>query len=89
MPLGSSVFPLEIKNASLAFRMLSLCEVMSSQPRPQASLPGRAWCTLRYGIDNSRIAWRCGTVANEIKIHKAYDRLPKFRPIIDTTGTTH
>ena len=23
------------------------------------------------------------------KIHKAYDRLPKFRPIIDTTGTTH
>ena len=30
MPLGSSVFPLEIKNASLALRMLSLCEVMSS-----------------------------------------------------------
>ena len=23
------------------------------------------------------------------KIHKAYDRLPKFRPITDTTGTTH
>ena len=23
------------------------------------------------------------------KIHKTYDRLPKFRPIIDTTGTTH
>ena len=23
------------------------------------------------------------------KIHKAFDRLPKFRPIIDTTGTTH
>ena len=21
------------------------------------------------------------------KIHKAFDRLPKFRPIIDTTGT--
>ena len=34
-------------------------------PRPQASLPGRARCTLRYGIDNSRIVWRCGTVANE------------------------
>ena len=31
MPLGSSVFPLEIKNASLALRMLSLCEVMSSR----------------------------------------------------------
>ena len=30
------------------------------QPRPQAPLPGRARCTLRYGIDNSRIAWRCG-----------------------------
>ena len=24
-----------------------------------------------------------------LKIHKAFDRLPKFRPIIDTTGTTH
>ena len=23
------------------------------------------------------------------KIHKAFDLLPKFRPIIDTTGTTH
>ena len=23
------------------------------------------------------------------KIHKPFDRLPKFRPIIDTTGTTH
>ena len=31
MPPGSSIFPLEIKNASLAFRMLSLFEVMSSR----------------------------------------------------------
>ena len=23
------------------------------------------------------------------KIHKPFDILPKFRPIIDTTGTTH
>ena len=39
--------------------------VRVSPPRPQAPLPGRARCTLRYGIDNSQIAWRCGTVANE------------------------
>ena len=23
------------------------------------------------------------------KIHKSFDRIPKFRPIIDTTGSTH
>ena len=31
-----------------------------------ASSPGVApWSRGRYGIGNSRIAWRCGTVANE------------------------
>ena len=31
-----------------------------------ASSPGVApWSRRRYGIDNSRIAWRCGIVANE------------------------
>ena len=41
------------------------------QPRPQAPLPGRARCTLRYGIDNSGIVWRCGTVV-------IYPRVPCF-----------
>ena len=40
----------------------SRVEMTITLPRPQASLPVRSWCTLRYGIDNSRIAWRCGTV---------------------------
>ena len=30
-----------------------------------------------------------GHRSRRLKIHKAFDRLPKFRPIIDTTGTTH